>query len=388
MEVLNLIIERNIKEKGGFNYHWGCDGLKISHVCFADDLMLFSQADECSVRILKESLEDFSGVSGLIPNLNKSTIYFGNVNNHLQHLIKGLLPFKVGVLPVRYLGIPLLSKRLYSKDCSVLIDKVRKKLNDWKNKFLSFDGRLQLIRHFNLYDIWCPLSPLCSFITVRDIHRPGLTTRSTVNEIVVNGGWSWPVEWQNKFPSLFNLNVPSLVDGKRDVLMWKSREEKHMPFCTSEVYKDLCVHRQSVQWAKVMWFSQSIPRHAFILWLAYQVRLLTQDRLDRWEVRSDLLCPFCQLQMDSHYHLFFECDYPSEVWDCLKGLGMLNDAPPNRKGCVDFLAKQHMGRSFRSIIQRLVLAAMFYFIWQERNLRLFQDKYRTVEELCKVIEKL
>ena len=38
-----------------------------------------------------------------------------------------------------------------------------------------------------------------------------------------------------------------------------------------------------------------------------------------------------------------------------------------------------------SVIQRLVLGASVYFIWQERNMRLFGGACRTVDELYKTI---
>ena len=56
-----------------------------------------------------------------------------------------MLPFKVGKLPVTYLGVPLITKQLTFTDCKCLIDKVKIKVSNWKNKLLSYAGRLQLI---------------------------------------------------------------------------------------------------------------------------------------------------------------------------------------------------------------------------------------------------
>lgn len=56
-----------------------------------------------------------------------------------------IVPFKVGKLPVRYLGVPLITRRIGVKDCKCLIDKVRNKVINWKNKCLSYAGRLQLV---------------------------------------------------------------------------------------------------------------------------------------------------------------------------------------------------------------------------------------------------
>lgn len=55
------------------------------------------------------------------------------------------MPFKSGKLPVRYLAVPLLAKRLGVTDCKVLIDKVKERVECWRNKVLSYAGRIQLI---------------------------------------------------------------------------------------------------------------------------------------------------------------------------------------------------------------------------------------------------
>jgi hypothetical protein len=46
---------------------------------------------------------------------------------------------------LRYLGVPLLAKCLGVADCQMLIDKVKGKVHDWKNRCLSYAGRVQLI---------------------------------------------------------------------------------------------------------------------------------------------------------------------------------------------------------------------------------------------------
>ncbi|GKF62034.1 RNA-directed DNA polymerase, eukaryota, reverse transcriptase zinc-binding domain protein, partial [Tanacetum coccineum] len=145
LEVLNPIIKRNIAANPHFKYQWKCNDLKITHLCFADDLMLFCHGDGKSMSILKNSIDEFSSVSGLFPSFPKSTVFFGNVRETCRTKILKVMPFIEGKLSVRHLGVPLLSKRLYVNDCSVLVDKVKKRILDRKNKSLSFAGRLQLI---------------------------------------------------------------------------------------------------------------------------------------------------------------------------------------------------------------------------------------------------
>ena len=56
-----------------------------------------------------------------------------------------VMPFQEGDLPAKYLGVPLVSRKLYKEDCKVFIECVWKRINDWRNKCLSYAGRLQLI---------------------------------------------------------------------------------------------------------------------------------------------------------------------------------------------------------------------------------------------------
>lgn len=51
-----------------------------------------------------------------------------------------------GSLPVRYLGVPLISKRLSHTDCLELTDKVSRRISSWRGKLLSYAGRMQLVK--------------------------------------------------------------------------------------------------------------------------------------------------------------------------------------------------------------------------------------------------
>ncbi|GJW37663.1 putative reverse transcriptase domain, reverse transcriptase zinc-binding domain protein [Tanacetum coccineum] len=76
MEILTLLLQRKIRNNNKFKYHHGCKGLQLVNLCFADDLMIFCNGDLISAELIKEALNEFSKVSGLFPNLNKSTLFF------------------------------------------------------------------------------------------------------------------------------------------------------------------------------------------------------------------------------------------------------------------------------------------------------------------------
>ncbi|GKD98372.1 RNA-directed DNA polymerase, eukaryota, reverse transcriptase zinc-binding domain protein [Tanacetum coccineum] len=134
-----------IKKEKLFKYHFRCRQLKITYLCFADDLLVMCHGDVHSVKTIKKALEKFSVVSRLQPNLGKSTMFCGSLDDETKGEIQNILPFKIGKLSVKYLGVPLMSKKIRVADCKVPIDKVTQKLSDWKNKNLTYAGRAQLI---------------------------------------------------------------------------------------------------------------------------------------------------------------------------------------------------------------------------------------------------
>ncbi|GJR90953.1 sugar transport protein 13, partial [Tanacetum coccineum] len=73
-----------------------CSKLELVNLCFADDFFIFSYGDVQSATVIKEALEKFKLVSGLVPSLPKSTAYFCNVLNHIKISILHILPFEEG----------------------------------------------------------------------------------------------------------------------------------------------------------------------------------------------------------------------------------------------------------------------------------------------------
>lgn len=145
MEVLTLMLKRNVEEAESFKYHPKCGNLKMINLCFADDLIMFSHGNKDSVLVLTKALYEFRCVSGLVSSIAKSTVFFANVSDMVKKTILDFLPFEEGFLPMKYLGVPLISTRLFYKDCKVLVEKVKNRLGDWRNKSLSSAGRLQLV---------------------------------------------------------------------------------------------------------------------------------------------------------------------------------------------------------------------------------------------------
>ncbi|GAV93028.1 zf-RVT domain-containing protein, partial [Cephalotus follicularis] len=65
--------------------------------------------------------------------------------------------FRQGALPVKYLGLPLITSRLTKRDCTPLIESILARVNGWTTRSLSYAGRLQLIKSTlaSMQVFWC-----------------------------------------------------------------------------------------------------------------------------------------------------------------------------------------------------------------------------------------
>lgn len=115
--------------------------------------------------------------------LEKSTIFLAGVS--LQHRAEVLnrYHFETGTLPVRYLGIPLLTKTMTASDYLPLLEKIRARISSWTGRFLSFAGRIQLINSV--------LSSLVNFWLT--VFRLPKTCVKEINKLLSAFLWSGPM---------------------------------------------------------------------------------------------------------------------------------------------------------------------------------------------------
>ena len=237
------------------------------------------------------------------------------------------------------------------------------------------------------YDRWCSSSQLANSISTRDMFRAGLNPLSKVRNIFLNNVWTWPQELINKYPFLSSIVMPNHVD-RPDLLEWRDEDGNVKSFSVSIVWRSIRPRSNKVMWVDVVWFSLCIPRNAFNLWLIVKKRLKTQDKLNTWDGSSSLinLCPLCELQPDSHEHLFFECFFSQQIWNHMKTYAGIGSSVPIFSHILASLIPIAKRRSSKSVIAKLVVAACAYFIFQEKNWRLFKKNKRSVKQIIDCIK--
>lgn len=85
-------------------------------------------------------------------------------------------------------------------------------------------------------------------------------------------------------------------------------------FSIKKLYNKLRGEFQKVSWRRMMCNNYSCPKWIFVLQLVAHDRLYTKDRLSKWGIVQDLICPLCDSEDESIEHLFFRCAYSTELW--------------------------------------------------------------------------
>ncbi|XP_071708714.1 uncharacterized protein [Rutidosis leptorrhynchoides] len=237
MEVLTLMLRRNIAQRGDFRFHPKCDKLKIVNLCFADDLFLFSRADVASVKLFGIRFKSSNNApvyllaclkallsSRMLPQLRRFKFYL-----HF-HLKKAACLFTTWrLLTLKY---SLWVKWIHTYKLS--------SHNIWEVSIVagsswSWRKLLQIrptVRKFFIYrlgngktasawfDEWCVLGPLCEFISLVDINNAGFSKHAKVSDIVVSSRFNWLHNWLAKYPLLATVQAPYL-NNMEDKLVWR-----------------------------------------------------------------------------------------------------------------------------------------------------------------------
>ncbi|XP_071714705.1 uncharacterized protein [Rutidosis leptorrhynchoides] len=187
-----------------------------------------------------------------------------------------------------------------------------------------------------------------------------------------------------KFPLLRNLQPPMILDREDDFL-WLTNDGKKVSYTSKQPWAYLRNNMHVVPRHRVIWFPQANPKHAFIMWLALKNRLTTQDRLQVWYPNQTYKCLLCSGCRDSIDHLFFQSGYALNVWRKLKLMLLYRGLPNKFHEVVSRLMIFPSSKKIWNVVNRLIVAVLVYFVWQERNLRLFKNRKRNEEDICKMV---
>ncbi|XP_019258719.1 PREDICTED: uncharacterized protein LOC109236934 [Nicotiana attenuata] len=395
------------------------------------------RGDIGSIKLLYNRLMKFSKALGLVINKNKSSIFFGGVSQDDQEAILEFLGIQKGELPVRYLGALLSSKRISVVQCQPLIDKIVGRITSWTAKFLSYAGKIQLIKSvlFSIQAYWAQIfvlpkkttkliEAICrSFLWTGEgnISKKALLAWEKVCLPKSAGGFNiisitlwnkaaickqywnlckeknklW-IQWMHNY-YIKGRNIWEVQLKQTSWMMSKIMKAKKtfeeagfnhedirkMSHCSiKHIYHKLRGSFSKVSWRRVV-CNNACPRWTFLVTMTAHGKLYTKDRLSKWGIQIDQECVPCSQASETIQHLFFECPYAAELWGNL--LAWQGIRRPVYRWAEELTrAEKWLKRKTATTeLYKMTLAACAYYVWQERNNRIFQAKVRRWEILGK-----
>ncbi|XP_056685815.1 uncharacterized protein [Spinacia oleracea] len=240
-----------------FQYHPRCKELKLTHLCFADDLILCCKGEFQSVYLILQAFKLFSASSGLKANQQKSSIYCHGMSNDVIQRIIDVSGFTRSQLPFNHLGVPICAKRISVAQCGMLVDKMTARIKMWSTRNLSYVARMQLINSvlLSLHMYWAQIYIL---------------PMNVLQEITKNGEW-WGYQLGNS-ASWYWKKICEVKELLKQV--YSESEFSNMPhYSVKQVYEKLADDKPKVHWDGLVWNRLNTPKHRFIAWLAIQARL-------------------------------------------------------------------------------------------------------------------
>ncbi|XP_010462886.1 PREDICTED: uncharacterized protein LOC104743514 [Camelina sativa] len=102
MEVFTQMINKSFNNNL-IGHHPTTTNPQVTHLAFADDIMVFFDGQKESLQNITKVLQDFENISGLAMNKDKTYIFIAGVNQD-ETLDSDSLGFRLGSLPIWYLG--------------------------------------------------------------------------------------------------------------------------------------------------------------------------------------------------------------------------------------------------------------------------------------------
>ncbi|XP_019224489.1 PREDICTED: uncharacterized protein LOC109206154 [Nicotiana attenuata] len=367
-------------------------------------------------------------------------MYFGGVPQEIQQLILQVTQFGKGDLPFRYLGIPLCTKRLSITQCKPLIDKILARIKSWTTRYLSYAGRLQLVKSV-LYSIqvyWSQVFVLLRKVvqmieaTCRnflwtggnDLSKKALIAWDRLCLPKIAGGlnildiytWNWAaigkllwnicrkkdclwVKWihayYTKTGDIWEIKTTQASWVVQKIFIAKSIFEKiglqeddvaaMIKYSIKDVYEAYRGNFPKVPWRRLVCNNNGHPKWKFIIFLALHRRLQTKERIACWANLEDMECVLCKKDNEDIDHLLFECSYAQQIWSKLLLWQGIKRAALNRKNEVQWAIENTRRKTAYQETYRMTLACGVYHVWLERNRRIFRECSRSADQVVKQV---
>jgi hypothetical protein len=143
MESLSQVIIKEVDDGHWNPVRLSKNGPPLSHLFFADDVLLFAKATNSQALNIASTLNRFASCSGLKVNVAKSKVFFSSSTKRgkMNSIVTNTGINRTHSLE-KYLGFPMMHGRLQRKDFEFLEEKISHRLASWQQNLLNKAGRM------------------------------------------------------------------------------------------------------------------------------------------------------------------------------------------------------------------------------------------------------
>lgn len=218
---------------------------------------------------------------------------------------------------------------------------------------------------------------LSQVVSYEDIMMSEIPYNAKAKTYVRNGRITLPRSNSANLNALWNsLNDKRYDYADVDEYVWNEEEIKH---ATSDVYSTLLNEKNMPKcvWSRRIWTVQNTEKLNFFMWKVCYNALNTKRKLAYRGMNVDKQCILCMAGEEDVQHLYFSCPLSSYVWKRTKQRGGYAAPLP----CSDEewhsiykATRWKMSKTFELLI---MLKAVLYEVWMERNCRIFNRQRRS-----------
>lgn len=437
LEMLSRTLKK-ATESADINFHPKCGPLGITHIAYADDLLLLSRGDVLSVGILMDSLHAFGNTAGLISNVQKSNVYLAGVSDNVKLQILQITGFQVGSLPFKYLGIPMYSIKLKLSDYGSLLDRLSNKIKSWPRNTLSYAGRLELIRSVlqGVQFFWMNILPIPEGVIAKiystcrsffwnskhphvawkkvcmPLEYGGLGLRNLhfwnkallckllwnihikkdslwikwVNHYYTNDIWNYTHRKDDSALMKLLINIKNQMCSNGDTVTDITNGLQHWftqsTSASDHAYRWFLHNQANWPWKPIIFKPGIFPKHRITFWMFAHKKLLTKHRQ---VYISDKQCMLCGDHAEDFDHLLFKCKISCDLWDRMRNWMGLLKKMQSENALLNAFRGIYRGSTNLHKRRIATTAATIYHIWDMRNRRIFQGE---VPDLNQIVRKI
>ncbi|GLU16149.1 hypothetical protein SLE2022_325970 [Rubroshorea leprosula] len=344
-EKLTQMIQKRVDEKVWKPFKLSRGGVALSHLFYADNLMLFAQASRAQLDVIMDVLNQFSSSS----------------------------------------GIPIIHGLHSSKHYEYILEKMQKKLASWKGANMSLAGRKVLVQSVTAsiltYTMQSILLPNATCDAIDHLNRDFLWGSNSGVRKPHPLGWRilkgenalWCRVMQAKYLRGRNfMEVGNMVGAS---FIWRG------------IVKCRSILQQGVHWR--IGSGEKLhcaERIRLFVWLLVRGRVLTNSVRVACHMAPLPLCPRCDSSNETPIHLLRDCFYAKTVWSLL-GFAMSEFLTLDSFPWLKKFSTISRAFTFRQaeVSRAILFLSAIWLIWKDRNALVFQNHRSRPQKLCAMI---